>query len=86
MACQSAPAPGTPGGTLRALRRSLHLTMAELAAALGCSPVTLSHAETGRRCPPREWWQQADGMTGAGGRLLRLLDAGPEPGPAWPAP
>lgn len=77
-------AAGTPGDALRALRRALALTGAQLAAALGCSRVTLSHAETGLRTPPRPWWQCADGMTGAGGKLLRLYDAGPEPDVTWP--
>ena len=78
---------GTPlGDALRRRRRALAVTAAQLAAALGCSAVTLSHAETGRRRPPREWWQLADGMTGADGNLLRLFDgATPSPGPVWPA-
>jgi transcriptional regulator with XRE-family HTH domain len=75
----------TPGDALRRRRRALALTGEQLAAALGCSRAALSHAETGRRSPPRPWWSLADGMLGAGGRLLRLYDAGPEPGPVWPA-
>jgi DNA-binding transcriptional regulator YiaG len=74
-----------PGAALCARRRALALTQKQFAAALGCSRVTLSHAETGRRSPPREWWRRADGMLGADGKLLRLYDAGPEPGPVWPA-
>jgi hypothetical protein len=78
-------AAGTPGEMLRTLRRALALTPAQLAAAIGCTAEALCCAETGLRTPPRPFWQRADGMTGAGGKLLRLYDAGPEPGPAWPA-
>ena len=75
----------TPGEALRRWHRALGLTAAQLAAAIGCSAVTLSHAETGRRVPPREWWLRADSMTGAGGELVRLYDGtAQEPGPVWP--
>jgi transcriptional regulator with XRE-family HTH domain len=75
----------TPGDELRDRRRARRLTQEQLAAGIGCSPVTVCHAETGLRTPPREWWSRADGMLGAGGKLLRLFDAGPEPGVIWPA-
>lgn len=73
-----------PGAALRARRRALALAPVQLAAAVGCSTEALCCAETGLWTPAREWWQRADGMTGAGGELLRLYDAGPEPGPVWP--
>jgi transcriptional regulator with XRE-family HTH domain len=76
----------TPGDALRRRRRALALTGVQLAAALGCSTATLSHAETGTGRPARPWWSLADGMTGAGGELLRLYDGIiPEDGPVWPA-
>lgn len=75
----------TPGGELRRLRDGLHVTQVQLAAAIGCSPVTLGNAETGLRLPFRPFWQRADGMTGACGKLLRLFEAGPEPELTWPA-
>ena len=86
MMTADAPA-GMLGAELRRRRSALRLTMQVLAAALGCSRETLCHAETGRRVPPREWWQRADAMTGAGGKLLRLYEFGPEPEaePLWPA-
>ena len=75
----------TPGDALRRRRRALALTGVQLAAALGCSAVTLSHAETGSSRPARPWWSLADGMTGAGGELLRLFDGiVPGPDPVWP--
>lgn len=74
----------TPGEALRSLRRALALTPAQLAAAIGCPTEVLCCAETGLRTPMRPFWQRADGMTGAEGRLLRLYDAGLEPDPTWP--
>jgi hypothetical protein len=77
----------TPQGTdLARRRRALHLTRAQLAAAIGCSMVSLRFAEAGQRTPPRAWWQRADAMTGAGGALLLLFDGlTPGPDPLWPA-
>lgn len=77
----------TPQGTeLRRRRRALNVTTAQLAAALGCSRVTLSHTEAGLRNPPRQWWSRADGLLGAGGNLLRLFDGiTPGPDPVWPS-
>jgi hypothetical protein len=75
----------TPGAELRCRRRALALVPAQLAVALECSTETLCSAETGIWTPLRPFWQRADGMLGAGGKLLHLYDYGPEPDLTWPA-
>lgn len=78
-------AAASPGSALRARRRALALTQAQLAALFGCAPATLSHVEAGGWLPPRDWWLRADGLLDAGGELLRLADGVvPGPDPLWP--
>jgi DNA-binding transcriptional MocR family regulator len=79
---QSAPAGQTLAAATRALsaalaarRRAFGLTQPELALKTGVSITTIGHAETGRAWQSRRFWEHADQVLDAGGKLISLHDA-----------
>jgi len=59
---------------LAGLRRAKGMTQPQLAEALGVSLTAVGHAETGRTWQGRDFWDGADLVLGACGRLLALFD------------
>ena len=66
---------GSWGRYLAMLREAAGLYQTDIARAVPCHRTTVTHAEAGSQLPDADFWETADSVVGANGRLMVQYDA-----------